>query len=38
MQEVIVYIILFLAIAFLVKKYFFPTKKKSKCGTDCGCH
>ncbi|WP_368086201.1 FeoB-associated Cys-rich membrane protein [Polaribacter sp. Hel_I_88] len=38
MQEIIVYILLFVAIAFLVKKYFFPAKKKSKCGTDCGCH
>jgi hypothetical protein len=38
MQETIVYILLFVAIAFLVKKYFFPSKKKSNCGTDCGCH
>ncbi|WP_405609901.1 FeoB-associated Cys-rich membrane protein [Polaribacter sp. Asnod1-A03] len=38
MQEIIIYILLFLAIVYLVKKYFFRSKKKSNCGTDCGCH
>lgn len=38
MQEVIVYIILFLAVFFLVRKYFFkPKKNKKGCNTDCGC-
>ncbi|ARV06856.1 hypothetical protein BTO04_09255 [Polaribacter sp. SA4-10] len=38
MQEIITYIILFVAVAFLVKKYFFSSKKKKNCSTDCGCH
>jgi len=38
MQEIIVYIVLFLAVAFLVKKYFLSSKKKNNCGTNCGCH
>ena len=37
MQEIIVYIVVFVAVAFLIKKIFFPAKKKN-CGTDCGCH
>jgi len=38
MQEIIVYIIVFLAVVFLVKKYFVKSKtKKGNCGTDCGC-
>ncbi|MEX1381875.1 FeoB-associated Cys-rich membrane protein [Lutibacter sp.] len=36
MQEVLVYIALGLAIGFLVKKYFFKSKKKSNCNTNCG--
>ena len=36
MQDVLVYITLGLAIAFLVKKYFFKSKNKGgNCGTNC---
>ncbi|RCS26255.1 FeoB-associated Cys-rich membrane protein [Polaribacter sp. WD7] len=38
MQEVIIYIIVALAVFFLVKKYIFPSKKDKNCNTDCGCH
>jgi len=39
-QEILVYITLALAIAFLVKKYFFKSKKSNSCGGNdsCGCH
>ncbi|PCH49447.1 MAG: FeoB-associated Cys-rich membrane protein [Flavobacteriaceae bacterium] len=37
MQEYLVYIVLGIAIVFLVKKYFFKKKKKGKCDSDCGC-
>lgn len=37
MQEILVYIALAVAIIFLVKKYFFKTKKKGYCDKDCGC-
>lgn len=37
MQEFLVYIALVISIGFLVKKYFFKTKKNEKCDTDCGC-
>ncbi len=37
MQDVLVYIALGLAIGFLVKKYFFKTKKNGKCDSDCNC-
>ncbi len=37
MQEILVYIALGIAIGFLVKKYFFKTKKKGNCDSDCGC-
>lgn len=38
-QEILVYIVVIVAIAFLYQK-FFGKKKKSKkdCGDDCGCH
>ncbi|MBW1658002.1 FeoB-associated Cys-rich membrane protein [Flavobacterium quisquiliarum] len=38
-QEIIAFAILGLAVAFLIKKYFFKSKKKKDCGggTDCGC-
>jgi len=36
MQDILVYIAFGLAIAFLVKKYFFKSKKKGGCGTNCG--
>ena len=37
MQEIIAYLLVFLAIIFLVKKYVFPLKKGKGCGPDCGC-
>ncbi|MCH3881520.1 FeoB-associated Cys-rich membrane protein [Tenacibaculum sp. K20-16] len=37
MQEVLMYITVILAIAFLVKKFFFKPKDKKGCSTDCGC-
>ena len=39
-QEVIAYFLLGIAVAFLVKKFFFKKKKSGKdCGgDDCGCH
>jgi len=36
MQNILVYIALGLAIAFLIWKYFF-SKKKGSCNTDCDC-
>ena len=37
MQDVLVYIALGLAIGFLIKRYFFKSKKKKgSCGTGCG--
>ena len=38
MQEVIVYFLVALAVAFLIKKYVIPSKKDKSCSTDCGCH
>ncbi|MCF6169083.1 FeoB-associated Cys-rich membrane protein [Lutibacter sp.] len=37
MQEILVYIVLGIAVVFLIKKYFFKSKKKGKCDTDCKC-
>ncbi len=38
MQEGLTYIVLAFAIGFLVKKYFFKSKKKNNCGgPDCKC-
>lgn len=39
-QEIIAFALLGLALAFLIRKFFFKNKKKKKnCGTDdCGCH
>jgi hypothetical protein len=37
MQDYLVYIALGFAIAFLVKKYFFKSKKKGNCDKDCNC-
>ncbi len=37
MQEVITYIVVVLAVVFLVKKFFFKTKKDGHCSTDCNC-
>jgi hypothetical protein len=38
-QEIIVYFLVALATAFLIKKFLFKKKKKNGCGDDdCGCH
>jgi len=37
MQDILTYIALLLAVAFLIKKFFFPKKSKKSCGMDCGC-
>jgi hypothetical protein len=37
MQEIITYIVLAFAVVFLVKKYFFKSKKKGDCGPNCNC-
>lgn len=38
-QSVLAYIVLVIAISFLVKKFFFKKKKNGKdCGDDCNCH
>jgi flagellar biogenesis protein FliO len=37
MQEVITYIILVIAVYFLVRKFIFKPKNKKGCDTDCGC-
>lgn len=37
-QEILVYAGVFLAMVFLVRKFFyFPKKKKGNCDTDCKC-
>ncbi|MFC4268299.1 FeoB-associated Cys-rich membrane protein [Polaribacter marinivivus] len=38
MQQIVVYILVFLAVFYIVKKYFFNTKKNKGCNTDCNCH
>jgi hypothetical protein len=38
-QEIIAFITLGIAIAFLTKKFFFKKDKSKNCGSDdCGCH
>nr|WP_298265703.1 FeoB-associated Cys-rich membrane protein [uncultured Lutibacter sp.] len=37
MQDILVYISVGLAIAFLVKKYFFKSKKNTNCDSNCSC-
>lgn len=38
MQEILVYISLFFALWFLIRKYFLKSKKKNGgCDKDCGC-
>jgi len=38
MQEIATYILLVFALGFLIKKFFFTSKKNKKgCDTDCGC-
>jgi hypothetical protein len=37
-QEIIAFGILFIAAAFLIKKFFWKSKKKKDCGdNNCGC-
>ncbi|MFL9844141.1 FeoB-associated Cys-rich membrane protein [Flavobacterium sp. ST-119] len=39
LQDIIVYVLVIGATAFLVKKFFFKKKKAGNCGSDdCGCH
>lgn len=40
LQEILVYIALFIAIGFLIKKFFWKkrTKKAKPCSDDCACH
>ncbi|URC15028.1 FeoB-associated Cys-rich membrane protein [Flavobacterium sp. B183] len=37
-QEIIAFIILFIAVGYLIKKFFWKSKKKKDCGDhNCGC-
>jgi flagellar biogenesis protein FliO len=38
MQEIIAYILVILAIIFLLKKFVFPSKKDKGCSSGCDCH
>ncbi|WP_115878064.1 FeoB-associated Cys-rich membrane protein [Lutibacter oceani] len=38
MQDILVYIALGIAIAFLIKTYFFKSKKAGNCSSNCNCH
>lgn len=38
MQEIIVYLLVALAVVFLVRTYILPSKTKKGCSTDCNCH
>jgi len=38
LQEIIAFVVLALALFFLIKKFFFKKKKSKDCGdNDCGC-
>jgi hypothetical protein len=38
-QEILVYVVLIVALGFLVRKFFWKPKSKKNCGNgDCGCH
>ncbi|MDG1039956.1 MAG: FeoB-associated Cys-rich membrane protein [Polaribacter sp.] len=38
MQEIIAYIVLIIAVVFLLRKFVFKSKKNKKgCATNCGC-
>ncbi|HIP48696.1 MAG TPA: FeoB-associated Cys-rich membrane protein [Lutibacter sp.] len=37
MQDILVYITVFLALVFLLRNFFFKPKKKKACGKDCDC-
>lgn len=36
-QQIAVYVILAVAVLFLIRKYFWKKKKKNCGGSDCGC-
>ncbi|MBM6500019.1 MAG: FeoB-associated Cys-rich membrane protein [Flavobacterium sp.] len=37
-QEILVYILVIVALGFLVRKFFWKSKSKKNCGNgDCGC-
>ena len=37
-QEILVFVILGIAVGFLIRKYFWKKKSKKNCGdNDCGC-
>lgn len=36
-QQIIAYLILGIAIVYLLRKFIFKSKKKKNCDTDCGC-
>ena len=37
MQEFITYLLVALAVVFLIKKFVFPSKKNKGCSSNCGC-
>ncbi|MDI1305006.1 MAG: FeoB-associated Cys-rich membrane protein [bacterium] len=38
-QEIIAFLALAIAVAFLIRKFFWKKKSKKNCGDDdCGCH
>ncbi len=37
MQEIITYSIVVLAVVFLIRKFFFKTKKDKNCSKGCNC-
>jgi hypothetical protein len=38
-QEILVYVLVIVALGFLVRKFFWKSKSKENCGDDgCGCH
>jgi hypothetical protein len=38
-QEILVYVVLIVALGFLVRKFIWKPKSKKNCGDDgCGCH
>jgi hypothetical protein len=38
-QEIIAFVALAIAVAFLIRKFFWKKKSKKNCGDDdCGCH
>ncbi|MBF6653196.1 FeoB-associated Cys-rich membrane protein [Flavobacterium columnare] len=37
-QEIVAFLLLILAIAYLYKKFFGKKKPKNSCSNDCNCH